>query len=391
MSNAWPRRIAHLDMDAFFASVELLRYPELRGLPVVVGGRTTPPPVMGPDGQRQFARLGAYTGRGVVTTSTYEARTFGVFSAMGLMKAAQLAPDAYLLPADFESYKHYSRLFKAAVATVSDRIESRGIDEIYIDLSHLPESSEILAQQLKARVFDATGLYCSVGITPNKLLSKIASDLNKPNGITILGIEDVPDRIWPLSINKINGVGPKAYAKLQALGLHTIGEVAQTAPEFLQEHFGLSYASWLAQVCQGHDERPMVYASQPKSISRETTFERNLHIRRDRAQLSAVFDALCARLEQDLQRQHVRALTIGVKVRYADFKTVTRDVSVEWPIWQQQALQQTARQALRRVPFDQQLSVRLLGIKASNLRDEADCVQLGAEPEQLSLDAFWSV
>ena len=130
------RRIAHVDMDAFYASVELLRYPHLRGSPVVIGGRSADAPRQLPDGSWQHSRLADYVGRGVATTSTYEARQLGVFSAMGLMKAAQLAPEAILLPADFQAYRHYSRLFKQAVATISDYIEDRGIDEIYVDLSH---------------------------------------------------------------------------------------------------------------------------------------------------------------------------------------------------------------------------------------------------------------
>ena len=138
------RRIAHLDMDAFFASVELLQYPELRGQAVVVGGRNTRQPVVQPDGEKVFARLKDYVGRGVITTSTYEARALGVFSGMGLMKSARLAPEAILLPANFDAYRHYSRLFKSAVAAIAPRIEDRGIDEIYIDLSDILEESETL-------------------------------------------------------------------------------------------------------------------------------------------------------------------------------------------------------------------------------------------------------
>src|SRR6201991_525073 len=151
-----PRRIAHLDMDAFYASVELLRYPELRGLPVVIGGGRQAAPETLPDGSRQFSRLRQYAGRGVVTTSTYEARALGVHSAMGMMKAAQLAPDAYLLPTDFDSSRHYSRLFKAAVRAFTDQIEDRGIDEIYIDLSDVAGDVREVAVAIKAAVYDAT-------------------------------------------------------------------------------------------------------------------------------------------------------------------------------------------------------------------------------------------
>ena len=245
-----PRRIAHLDMDAFFASVELLRYPELKGRPVVVGGRRADAPVLLPDGTRRFAQLRDYVGRGVLTTATYEARALGVSSGMGTMKAARLAPDAIILPADFDAYRQYSRRFKAAVAAIAPQIEDRGIDEIYVDLTDLPEGSAGLAQRLKAAVHAATGLTCSIGITPNKLLSKIASDLDKPNGTTILGMADVPTRIWPLPVRKVNGIGPKATAKLADLGITTVGDLAAAAPEVLQEHFGLAYAMWLQRAAR---------------------------------------------------------------------------------------------------------------------------------------------
>lgn len=161
-----PRRIAHLDMDMFFAGVELLHYPELRGLPMVVGGRSAYAPESLPDGSRRFHKLKDYVGRGVVTTSTYEARALGVFSAMGMMKAAKLAPEAVLLPANFEAYRHYSRQFKQAVATIAPCIEDRGIDEIYIDLTQHAEDSQALAQRIKQAVTDATGLTCSICIAP---------------------------------------------------------------------------------------------------------------------------------------------------------------------------------------------------------------------------------
>ena len=221
------RRIAHLDMDAFYASVELLRYPELRGQAVVIGGRSLHQPTINNDGTRVFAKLRDYAGRGVVTTSTYEARALGVFSAMGMMKAAKLAPEAWLLSADFEAYRHYSRLFKQAVREIAPQIEDRGIDEIYIDLTELPQDSVLLAQQVKQAVREATGLSCSIGIAPNKLLAKIGSELDKPDGITLLTMDDVSTRIWPMAVRKINGIGPKATEKLAALGIQTIGELAK--------------------------------------------------------------------------------------------------------------------------------------------------------------------
>jgi DNA polymerase-4 len=374
-----PRRIAHLDMDAFYASVELLRYPELRGQPLVIGGRRDHQPELLADGTRRFSRLRDYVGRGVTTTSTYEARALGVFSGMGVMKAAKLAPDAILLPVDFEAYRHYSRLFKAAVATIAPRIENRGIDEIYIDLSDLPDETLALARRIKQAVKDATGLSCSIGVSPNKLLSKICSDLEKPDGLTLLDQADVPQRIWPLPVRKINGIGPKAGEKLAALGIATIAELARAEPALLQAHFGRSYAEWLHAAAHGIDERPVETSSEPKSISRETTFERDLHPRHDRAVLSEVFTSLCARVAADLQRKGYLGRTIGIKLRYDDFRTVTRDLTLHDPTADPAVIRRAAGECLRRVPLARKL--RLLGVRASALSSGSEAPTVAASPQ----------
>ncbi len=383
-TQAPPRRIAHLDMDAFFASVELLRYPELRGLPVVVGGRHRwqPQPLAG--GGWHFARLRDYSGRGVVTTSTYEARALGVHSAMGMMKAARLAPDAILLPARFDAYREYSRRFKAAVAAIAPRIEDRGIDEIYIDLSdHAQADSQALAADIQRAVHEATGLTCSIGVSPNKLLSKLASDMRKPGGITVLRMPDLATRVWPLPAARINGIGPKAAARLQQMGIVSIGELAAAPPQRLQQHFGRSYAAWLVEASHGRDPRPLVTESQPKSISRETTFERDLHARRDRAELSAHFTELCERLAADLRAKGCAARTIGVKLRFEDFRTVTRELSWPRPLLATADIRRAAGRCLRRVELDSRL--RLLGVRASGLVDLADAAAQPRGGAQLDL------
>jgi DNA polymerase-4 len=359
------RLIAHLDMDAFYASVELLRYPELQGLPVVIGGRSAHEPVIQADGSRHFFRLRDYTGRGVITTSTYEARALGVFSAMGMMKAGKLAPDAVLLPVNFDAYRHYSRLFKKAVASVAPLVEDRGIDEIFIDLSGHTEETRALALQIKAAVREATGLSCSIGIAPNKLLAKICSDLEKPDGLTLITQDDIATRIWPLSVRKINGIGPKAGEKLAALGVHTIAQLAAQEPVFLQTHFGRSYAEWLTNAAQGIDARAVVTSSEPKSISRETTFERDLHAKHDRDALSAIFTQLCDRVAGDLQRKKYAGRTVGIKLRYDDFQTVTRDVSLQTSTDDATTIRKAAGECLRRVPLEKKL--RLLGVRVSAL------------------------
>lgn len=372
-------------MDAFYASVELLRYPELRGKPVVIGGgrRHQPEEITDPVGggvTRRFATLRGYVGRGVITTATYEARALGLHSAQGLMKAAQLAPDAILLPTDFERYRDYSRRFKAAVRTIAPQIEDRGIDEIYIDLTgvRLPEHdadveakgeawwrARDVAKAIKESVRAETGLSCSIAVAPNKLLAKISSELDKPDGLTMLAPDDIARRIWPLPPRKINGIGPKASARLEALGVRTIGELAHADPAWLIEHFGKSHGAWMHEAANGRDDRPVETFSEPKSISRETTFERDLHPARDREALSRIFTELCVGVAEDLQRKGYVGRTIGLKLRYDDFKTVTRDQTIAAPTQEARAIRRAAGECLKRVPLDRR--IRLLGVRVGAL------------------------
>ena len=372
-----PRRwIAHLDMDAFYASVELLRYPELAGQAVVIGGGRRHQPVTLPDGTRQFAVLTGYAGRGVVTTATYPARDLGVHSGMGLMKAALRAPQAVLLPVDFERYRHYSRLFKAAVAEVAPLIEDRGIDEIYIDLTDIPGAQDSLAhdsaggvravaQEIRNNVRRSTGLSCSIGVTPNKFLAKIASELDKPDGLTVLTHADIAQRVWPLAVRRVNGIGPKAAAKLAALGVHTVGELAQRERGWLVEHFGRAYGRWLWDAARGIDDRPLVTHGEPVSMSRETTFDRDLHAVRDRSELTRIFTELATQVATDLQRKGYAGRTIGIKLRFEDFKTVTRDLTLPKAVADAAAIRHAAGLCLKRVDLSRRL--RLLGVRAAGL------------------------
>ncbi len=363
------RLVAHLDMDAFYASVELLRYPELRGRPVVIGGSREHAPQTLADGTRHYATLRRYAGRGVVTTATYEARAYGVHSAMGMMKAARLAPDAVLLPADFDRYREVSRRFKAAVRAVAPVVEDRGIDEIYIDLTDLPgaqaDGGRAVGQALKDAVREATGLSCSVGITPNKLLAKLCSEFDKPDGLTLLAAAEIPARVWPLPASRLNGIGPKADAKLAALGIVSIGDLAAADPALLVERFGAATGTWLHAAAHGRDDRPVVTWREPKGLSRETTFERDLHAVRDRAALSAVFTRLCEQLAADLQRKGYAARSIGIKLRYDDFRIVTRDATLAAPTADAQAIRRAAGECLRRVDLGRRL--RLLGVRGGAL------------------------
>ena len=397
---ALARRIAHLDMDAFYASVELLRYPQLRGLPVVIGGsrRQAGGPLTAEGAGRPmhdiplaaFERLGGYVGRGVITTATYPARQFGVGSAMGLMKAARLCPQAVLLPADFDAYRDASRRFKAVVTALAPAMEDRGVDEVYIDFTAVQggqeEGGRVLAALLQARIFEATGLTCSVGVAPNKLLAKMASEFNKPNGVSVLHEADLQARIWPLACRKINGIGPKAGEKLALHGIHTIGELAQQTEPWLVQHFGRATGAWLHASAWGRDARPVVTESEPVSISRETTFERDLHAVQDRAELGQIFTALCERVAADLQRKGYVGKTVGIKLRYADFSTVTRDLTLGSATDDAATLRRTAGLCLKRAPLTQRL--RLLGVRVGALSRVATAAAPGAPQAAAAVQAL---
>ncbi|HEX7329803.1 MAG TPA: DNA polymerase IV [Casimicrobiaceae bacterium] len=383
-------------MDAFYASVELLRYPELAGLPVVIGGGSAHRPVECTDPatgavRREFATLGNYAGRGVATTATYEARALGVHSAMGLMKAAALAPHAILLPVDFDAYRRMSRRFKEAVHAIAPRIEDRGIDEIYIDLTELIRDRDVdavraLAQSIKDAVRAATGLRCSIGVAPNKLLAKIASDLDKPDGLTLIGEGDLERRIWPLPARRINGIGPKSAERLAALGIHTIADLARADPGLLVERFGRAHGEWMVAASHGRDARPVVTSSEPRSISRETTFERDLSATRDRALLSAIFTELCDGVGDDLMRKGYAGRTIGLKLRYDNFRTVTRDVTLAAPTQDAAAIRRAAGSCLKRVALERR--IRLLGVRVGSLVPAHLAANAVEEPASLTGSLF---
>ncbi|GAB4399838.1 MAG: hypothetical protein OHK0048_14130 [Rhodoferax sp.] len=374
-----PRRIAHVDMDAFYASVELLRYPQLKDVPLVIGGAvrsqdwafrqrwadqpTAAIPVSA------FERLGHYVGRGVVTTANYPARAFGVASAMGLMKAARLCPHAVLLPVDFALYRAVSQRFKAVITQMAPRMEDRGIDEVFVDFTDVPdgqrEGGRVLARLIQTRIALETGLSCSVGVAPNKLLAKMASEFNKPGGIAVVHPDDVAAVLAPLACQKIPGIGPKSAARLAALGVHTIGELAQCPRHWLQQHFGKKIGAWMADAAHGLDDRPLVLAREPVSISRETTFARDLHAAHDKAELGALLTRLCEQLAADLARRGLAARTVGIKLRYADFSSVTRELTLAAAVAEVPALRRAAGLCLKRVDLTRR--VRLMGVRCSAL------------------------
>lgn len=399
------RRIAHLDMDAFYASVELLRYPQLKGLPVVIGGGKKHLPHVRhlPEGAphdpslwdeqtpvSHFPRIEHYEGRGVITTATYAARAFGVGSAMGLMKAAQLCPQAILLPVDFDQYRHYSKTFKGIITDICPDMEDRGVDEVYLDFTHTPggqrEGGRVLARLIQKTIQEQTGLTCSIGVAPNKLLAKMCSEFEKPHGITVLFEQDIESRIWPLDCQKINGIGPKASQRLKELGIQTIGELAQQALDRLLEHFGKSYGAWLYHAARGIDDRPIETMSEPVSMSRESTFSNDLDAIGDKEELRKIFDQLCEKVASDLLRKGFQGKTVGLKIKFNDFKVITRDITLEHAISSASDIAKAARQSLKRVSFKRK--IRLLGIRVGSLerRFSQTTDPAPIEPKQLDLD-----
>ena len=339
------RRILHVDMDAFFAAVELKRRPELKGKPLVIGGRGDP------------------TQRGVVSTASYEARRFGVHSAMPLRTACRLCPAAVFLPVDLEAYQRESAIIKGLLKAITPRMEDVGIDEAFLDISELPDAPTQIAQTIKSRMLEATGLSCSIGIAPNKLLAKIASDLNKPNGLTILTDEDIKTKIWPLAARKLPGVGPKTEQRLTGLGIETIGDLAKAPRNLLVYQFGPAHGDYLHRAAQGIDDSPLMTHWEPKSSSREVTFQHDIG---DREVLLNTLHELAREVLEHLRANGFRCRTVTVKIRFSDFETHTREQTLASPSDQQAAIEQAALNCFERIVLNKR--VRLIGIRLGDLR-----------------------
>jgi DNA polymerase-4 len=335
------RRILHIDMDAFFAAVEQKRHPELIGKPVVIGGSGDP------------------AQRGVVSTASYEARKFGIHSAMPLRTAYKLCPGAIFLPVDYREYSRVSGIIKDIIREFSPVMEDVGIDEAFLDISSVGKSDEEIASAIKRKIREETGLSCSIGIAPNKLLAKIASDMQKPDGLTIITAKDIESRIWPLPVRKLWGVGPKTEAYLKSIGIETIGRLAATPLETLVEHFGKSYGSYLYEAARGIDESPLVIHWEPKSTSREMTFQRDV----DNWQVIARNLAeLIREMVTDLKGSGHKGRTVTVKVRFSDFKTVTRARTLPAPSDSLEEIRKAAFDCLGRIDLKQK-KVRLIGVR----------------------------
>jgi DNA polymerase-4 len=339
------RRILHIDMDAFFAAVEQKRHPELAGKPVVVGGSGDP------------------TKRGVVSTASYEARKYGIHSAMPLRTAYRLCPKAVFLPVDYKEYSGISAMVKEVLREFTPLLEDVGIDEAFLDISGLDTGSEEIAERIKRRIKDRVGLTCSIGIAPNKLLAKIASDMKKPDGLTIISEKDVEGMIWPLPARKLPGIGPKTEVYLESVGINTIGDLAAKAREELIERFGQSYGQYLYETSRGIDDSPIVTHWEPKSMSREVTFQTDTDnwqtIARNLAEL-------VAEVAGSLKEDSYLCRTVTIKIRFDDFKTYTRAKTMDGYTDSVEIIRRAAFEALGKVELKRK--VRLIGVRVTNLR-----------------------
>lgn len=338
------KQILHVDMDAFFAAIEQQRHPELRGKPVVVGGRGDP------------------TERGVVSTASYEARPFGIHSAMPLRTAYRLCPNAVYLPVDFDSYASVSRRIKSILSTFSSASEDSGIDEAFLDISHRDETPEQIAIAIKERIKTETGLTCSIGIGPNKLLAKMASDMEKPDGLTILTEADIAAKIWPLPVRKLLGVGPKTEARLTTLGVKTIGALAAVPLRMLREHFGEVHGRQLHEAAHGIDESPLIETWEPHSLGRQITFQHDISSKRA---IVRELNNLVQTVLADAREEGYLAKTVTVKVRFADFETLSRQVTLPRPSNASSTIMRAARDCLEHVMLLKK--VRLIGVRLSGL------------------------
>jgi len=351
------RKIIHVDMDAFYASVEQRDHPELRGRPVIVGGRPE--------------------ARGVVAACSYEARAFGVRSAMPSTQAHRLCPHAAFLPPRIGHYANVSREIREIFRTVTDLVEPLSLDEAYLDVSTNKLGEPLagkLARHVRREIKRLTGLTASAGVGPSKLVAKIASDVNKPDGLCVVPPDEVVAFLGPLPVSRLWGVGPATARRLGELGIKTVADVRGCAPVLLEQKLG-RYGEVLLRLSWGDDPRPVESTRQRKSCGSETTFPDDVS---DLSALCETLHTLASEVADDLTRVDLRARTVTLKLRYADFKTLTRSRTFDVPFEDGAALYRAVRDLLFVEAEGGLAPVRLLGVSASSLMGPGD-------PEQLSL------
>ncbi len=331
-------------MDAFFASVELKKRPELKGKPIIVGGSGDP------------------AKRGVVSAASYEARKFGIRSGMPLRTAYKKCPEAVFLPVDFEAYENESEKFMAIIREYTSLVESFGIDEAFMDVSECNKGALDISREIKRRIKEELGLTASVGIAPNKLLAKMASDMNKPNGFTVIRERDIVNTLSPLPVRKLWGVGEKTEKRLNDLGVKTIGDLSKLPVQFLERNFGKSFGRMLYEYSHGIDESPVVPFYEPQSFSREVTFQEDT---RDMYLIKETLFELTKDAVDRMRQNEYRAKTVTLKIRYRDFYTITRAKTIEEPSGSFNDIWAAALEIFNRIDFPKE--VRLVGVKVSGL------------------------
>ena len=339
------RLILHVDMDCFFAAVEQRDHPEYRGKPVIVGG---------------------LSGRGVVSTASYEARKYGVHSAMPMSLAKRKCPEGIFLQGSYRQYGAVSAQIFEILSRFSPLIEPLSIDEGFLDLTgmeHLIKGNpRAYGQKLKEAILAETGLVASVGIAPNKFLAKLASDLEKPDGLVVIGKEDISSVLWPLPIGRIWGVGKKTEALLKRLGYRCIGDIARAQKEVLQRQLGARLAHHLAELSQGRDERPVEPPKEAQSIGKETTFEEDL---RSREEAEHHLLALAAQVGWRLRRGEKKAHTVQIKIRLSDFSTYTRQKKLPEAVCYDEDIFREAKSLFCAFAIPPGSGIRLLGVSCS--------------------------
>lgn len=334
------RVILHFDIDAFFASAEMLDDPSLKGKPVIVGGLSK---------------------RGVVATASYEARKFGIHSAMSMQTARRLCPQGVFLSGHFDRYKYYSDQVFRIISEVTPLFERVSIDEAYMDLTGLEEDPRLIARALKKRVQDETGLTISIGLSYNKFLAKLASDWKKPDGFFEISEAEAYDFLAALPIIKVHGLGKKSVERLNNVGIYTVSELQKMPLELLGYFLGHSWAEEIYQRIRGIDDRPIVTHHERKSYGKETTFLEDVT---DTATLRAVVDKYACRILAEMNRKDLWARTVTIKAKYSDFQQVTRSHTFDQAVNSYEAIDDTLSQLLGQLEPGR--PVRLVGVSFSN-------------------------
>lgn len=337
------RKILHVDLDAFFASVEELDQPELADIPMAVGGQSR---------------------RGIITTCNYKAREFGIHSAMPVFQAKQRCPQLKIVPMRRERYVEMSRQVFSVLRSYTRKLEQMSIDEAYLDISSRPEEALFIAESLQNEVAELTGLSISVGISYNKFLAKLASDWKKPHGIFQISQRDLPDILFPLSVGKIHGIGHAAERKLNSFSLYSVKDLYDLEEETLTTLLGKN-GSDVYRFIRGVDHRPVSSYRERKSIGVERTFDHDIRSRKD---LAKRLDNFCIELAEDLKEKKIAAKTIHIKLKTNHFETISRSHSTDVHIQDALDIQYIARFLFEELPLSE--PIRLLGVSASNLIEE---------------------